>query len=118
MAAISPAHQKMLAIVSLFVVSCDVAQHLIGLNEYLSRCVGGGISFKLSECHVGRSEVKHLGHRINKDGHTMEIRINDTVPPRNLEETRSGLYLYAVYLVIYAGIVEELLLLIFDTCAM
>jgi hypothetical protein len=98
------------------IYSSTWSQHMIDLDEFLRRCIEHGISLKLSKCQFGQKEVKYLGHRINKDGHTMDPdkvkAIVDTPPPATVDELRSVLGLfghYRQYVKGYADIAEPLL---------
>jgi len=90
-------------------------QHIVDLDEFLKRCIECGISLKLSKCRFGQTEVKYLGHRITKEGHTMDQSklqaILDTPPPANMEQLRSLLGLfghYRQYIHHFADIAEPL----------
>jgi len=90
-------------------------QHLIDLDEFLKRCIDMGITLKLSKCQFGQTHVKYLGHRVTKNGHTMDPdkikAVMDTQPPKNVSELRTVLGLfghYRQYIRNYADIVEPL----------
>ena len=51
--------------------SPDMESHLEHLEAVLEAHVLSGMKLKISKCHVAKSEVEYLGHRVNKDGISM-----------------------------------------------
>ena len=68
------------------------AEHDDRLNEVLKRIESAGVTLNLSKCEFSKSELKFLGHIINKDSvkaDPAKIRaILDMQPPRNVPEMK------------------------------
>ncbi len=76
-------------------------EHFENLRKVLTRLRENGIKIKKSKCHIGKSMVKYLGHKIDAEGiHATDEKIkaiSKAPSPKNLTELRSFLGLLNYY---------------------
>lgn len=50
------------------VFSRSLDEHFLHLIEVFNRLIQANIKLKLSKCHLFKSEIKYLGHIVNRSG--------------------------------------------------
>ena len=85
----------------IIVASKDLHSHLDTLSQILSRFAKAGLTLKLSKCSFLRSEIKFLGHRVDKHGiHTLDDKVravSEFPTPSNADQIRSFIGLAGFY---------------------
>lgn len=79
----------------------DVPTHLDTLSQVLSCFAKAGLTLKLEKCTFLRSQIKFLGHRVDRDGiHTLDDKVRAVTnfpTPSNADQIRSFIGLAGFY---------------------
>ena len=79
------------------IASSTEEQHLVTLDEVLSRLEKYGVVVNQSKCEFRTSSVEYMGHRIDEDGiHPLKDKIAaiiDAPSPTNVTELRAYIHL-------------------------